>query len=61
MLPVESLTEAVYFLQLYDLDAVLVGNRLVTVIASKCVKRIPVWQFDRVDIWLNEDSMPLMC
>lgn len=59
MLPVEGLTEVVSFLPVYDLDSVLLANRRLSNVASKCVKRIRVWQFDYVHIFVDENSMVL--
>lgn len=59
MLPVESLTDAVSFLPLYDLDSVLLANRQLSNIATKCVNEIPVWGFGYVSMSFGEDLMAL--
>ncbi|KAH7705610.1 hypothetical protein AAVH_27179, partial [Aphelenchoides avenae] len=59
MLPIESLTDAVSFLPLYDLDSVLVANRQLSAIASKCVKVIRAWQFEYVHIFVDDNSLVL--
>ncbi|KAH7705044.1 hypothetical protein AAVH_27750, partial [Aphelenchoides avenae] len=60
MLPVESLIEAVSFLPLYDLDSVLLANRELSAIASKCVKVIRAWSFEYVDFYVKKNSMFLI-
>lgn len=60
MLPIESLADAVSFLPLYDLDSVLLANRELSAIASKCVKVIRAWSFEYVDFYVKKNSMFLI-
>src|SRR5688572_22246560 len=59
MLAVESLTEVLSFLPLYDLEPVLFTNRQLSSIAYKCVKGIRVWHFKEVHIFLYQNAMSL--
>lgn len=59
MLAVESFTEVVSFLPLFDLDSVLLSTRQLSDIASKCVKDIRIWEFNYVLINVSGDCLLL--